>query len=99
MTKKEINNLNAAVAHMNDVRLEKATYEAIERTFGSSSQLMIAKGYSIKDISEAIKLERHLKEIADYYIGVCASRGIKLYEHVEEVCNQDDYKREHRKDD
>ena len=65
---------------LSDSELEKEYYDASFDCLGSESEEMYERGWDMDDILERDKYERDLGVKAGILEGVCAERGIQLWE-------------------
>jgi hypothetical protein len=65
---------------LSDEELEKQYYDMTFACLGSEAEEMYERGYDVVDIMEREKYERDLGVRAGILEGICAERGIRLWE-------------------
>lgn len=80
MTRAEKDFLVGWARSLSDEELEEEFYDSAFACLGSEAEEMYERGYDMSDILEREKYERYLGEKSGILEGVCAERGIKLFE-------------------
>ena len=80
MTKTEREGIRKWAEGLSDSQLERHYYESVFESLGSQTEEMYERGYDIADIREREKYEYDLGVITGILEGLCAKRGIKLWE-------------------
>ena len=80
MTRTEKDHFIKWARGLSDSELEKEYYDASYACLGSEAEEMYERGWDMDDIIERDKYERDLGVKAGILEGVCAERGIQLYE-------------------
>ena len=80
MTRTEKDHFIKWARSLSDSELEKEYYDASYACLGSEAEEMYERGWDMDDILERDKYERDLGVKAGILEGVCAERGIQLWE-------------------
>ena len=85
MTKAEKVKYRKWAEGLSDSQLERIYYESVFDAMGSEAEKMYEAGWDMADVLEREKYEHDLGVITGILEGLCAKRGIKLWE--DEVSN------------